>query len=236
MVILTSNGSLKNHPHLEGHVKKLKSGHNNLKNILVLTSIFILLNNFTLIFAKSVNRPGVRFELSSEFVDNPNPKNGSKLSLSSSSYGHQIKPVGKATTVPTFSGISFGRLQRILLTTKDDSRKDVFERTHKRKDPHDNFDPHFDYDDLSFANLRAMPSSFEDAHYLSDDPSKNLSQFDNLTLGNFSVNSTTEGNSTLLQDDYNAIIMGIMSVVLGILILVTVIGTFYNKLDITIYS
>lgn len=236
MVILTSHGCLKNHPHLEEHVKKLKSGHSHLKNILVLISIFILLNNFTLIFAKSVNRPGVRFELSSEFVDNPNPKNGTKLSLSSSRYGHWNQPVGKATTVPTFSGISFGRLQRILLTTKEDFRKDVSERTHKRKHPNDNFDPHFDYDDLSFANLRAMPSSFEDAHYLSDDPSKNLSQFDNLTLGNFSVNSSAEGNSTLLENDYNTIIMGLMSVVLGILILVTVIGKLYMKLGKTIYS
>lgn len=230
MVILTSHGCQQNHPDLEEHVKELKSGQNHFKNILVLISIFILLNNFTLIFAKSVNRPGVRFELSSEFVDSPNPKNGSKLSLSSSSYEHQHPP-GKVSTVPTFSGISFGRLQRILLTTEGDSNKDVFERSHRRKGPNDDFDPHFDYDDLSFANLRAMPSSFEDAQYLSDDSSKNLSQFDNLTLGNFSVNSSSEGNSTLLEDDFNAIIMGIMSVVLGILILVTVIGKCFVQIS-----
>lgn len=229
MVILTPHECPENHSQLEECAKEeLKRSHKHLKTKLVLISIFILLNNFTLIFGKSVNRPGVRFELSSEFLDNPIPHNNSIKSLSSSNYGYQNQLAIRKTTVPTFSGISFGRLQRILLTTKDDSSKETAEHSRKKKDPHDNFESHFDYDELSFANLRAMPSSFEDAHYLSDDPSKNLSQFDNLTLGNISINSSSDRNSTLLEDDYNAIIMGIMSVFLGVLILVTVIGKFLN--------
>uniref|UniRef100_A0A1B6MHQ9 G-protein coupled receptors family 1 profile domain-containing protein n=1 Tax=Graphocephala atropunctata TaxID=36148 RepID=A0A1B6MHQ9_9HEMI len=191
--------------------------------------LFLLLNDITLILAKSANRP----ETSGNYhLEQSNVPKGHipKHPLSS----HQFNSLTEKGEKEADNGSKniFSKNHRSLLATSDEF---ILNRTKtisgRKSTSYDNFDTHFIYDDIVFGNAKAMSSSLEGSNVVSmeDFPTQNFSLFDNFTnfQSNLSLNSSLEGNSTLYEDDSSAIIMGIMSVVLGILILVTVIGNVF---------
>lgn len=190
------------------------------RKLLLLFILLILFNDISLIFAKSINKP----------VSIPFPEENTHETLSESGKISRQSPFEPITNrvhsnkhnEPNASEANqFSKIHRTLLTTVDLSKTNSNNTFPGRKrTPYESFDDHFIYDDITFGNAKTMSSSFEDVNPFDDNLLKNFTLYENGSLANYSL----ESNGTAVEDGSSAIFMGIMSVVLGILILVTVIG------------
>lgn len=188
--------------------------------------IFLLLNDITIILAKTSNRPESKNYLSPNTdVDQP-----TKDSTSYSNLEYAFDPLLQKYIIKHVNNSD--ELSFLSTPARHKSTEHVEQRPKSKrsgKDSHDNTLPEFGYDGTALGRPGAMRSSVEDAFNPSEDTSfKNFTLFDNVSLSNFSGNGSLDANITMYDDDSSAIVMGIMSVVLGILILVTVVGKSSN--------
>lgn len=94
---------------------------------------------------------------------------------------------------------------------------------YKIHNPHDKFISKFSYEGSVSGESKNMPIEFPTLS--SEEVSfQYLNLSDNNSLLDYSVNRSVDTNATLYEDDTYTIVQGIMSVILGVLILVTVVG------------
>ncbi|XP_054288725.1 5-hydroxytryptamine receptor-like [Macrosteles quadrilineatus] len=186
------------------------------RKIVISFTLLVLFNDLSLIFAKSINKPANSFsEETTHATINDRDKTFSNIFFTPGTKLKQDEFEENETD-------QFTKFHRTLLSIKNPEKNNITLPNIKRT-PYEHFDDHFVYDDIAFGNLKTMSSSFEDVNPFDDNPLKNFTLYENGTL----VNSSLESNGTAVEDESDAIFMGIMSVVLGILILVTVIGNVF---------
>nr|QBH22221.1 serotonin receptor 1A [Nephotettix cincticeps] len=202
MVAVTPRESSdRNRTSQDDHPKRDHYSSSPLRKLLIAFILLILFNDISLIFAKSINKP-----LPSPTEDD----------FQANSATPKTTPLQDTSETNWFT-----KYHRTLLTVNLSQRpNNTFP---SRKIPYEGFDDHFVYDDTAFGTAKTMSSSIEDDDPFDDNLLKNFTLFDNVSL----VNSSLGANTTIFDDDSNAIVMGIMSVVLGIIILVTVIGNVF---------